>query len=210
VVGQPGPALVPGLPGGLALGQGGGVSRVQPDQLARQDLVQDGLVQQRVAEAVGAGALIGHQQAVLHAGPQVLVEVARCPRVQHCGQQVVLHLAAADRAGAQHCGGLVGHELHPADHRVPQLRRHGRAGVVGQRGGQLLHEQRVAVRALHHARDHLGRRWRGQQGAQQLGHLAGTETVERHRHCPSPGQLGGKRAQRMAARHVVAPVGGDE
>jgi hypothetical protein len=111
---------------------------------------------------------------VVDAGAQGLVEGERVDRRrgrvvargQHRGQQVVLDLAAADRAGPQHGGGLGRHVLDPGDDRVPELGRHRRVGVLGHRGGQLLDEQRVAVRALDHAGGDLGRRRGREQRAQ--------------------------------------------
>jgi hypothetical protein len=191
---------------------------VEPGQLAGQRVVQDGLVDERVPEAVGPRVPVGQEQAMVDTGPQRLVEGdgvdGQGGRVgggrQHGRQQVVLDLPPADGARPQHGGRLGRHVLHPGDDGVAQLWRHGRLGILGEGRGQLLDEQGVPVGALDDAGRQLGARRGGQQRTEQLGDIAGAEALERELERAPPPQLGGQSPQRVAGRHVVAAVGGDQ
>ncbi len=195
---------------------------MQAVQLARQHVGEHGLVHEGVAEPVRSPALVGDEQAGLDAGAQVDVERAGIAAPggvgtpaggvgegHHVGQQVVLDLAPADRARPQHRRGAHGHPFHPADHGVAQVRRHRCARVVGEAGRQLLDEQRVAVGALDDAGDDLGGRRRVEQGAQQLGDVARTESDELEVAGAAAGQLGRELPQRVTRRDVLAAVGAD-
>ncbi len=133
-----------------------------------------------------------------------------CGGGQHGRQDVVLDLPPADGARPQHGGRLGRHVLDSGDDGVPQLRGHGRLGILGEGGGQLLDEQGVAVGALDDARGQLGGRGGGQQRAEQLGDVAGAEALEGELQGAPPPELGGQSPQRVAGRHVVAAVGGHQ
>ena len=141
VVGEAGPALLAGQPDlRLAVGERGGVAAVQAVELAGQDVAEHGLVHERMAEAVAAAVLVGDQQSAIDGGAQGTVQagdgadvragaVSRPgrgsgPRVDllgghHVGQQVVLHLAPARRARAQHGRRVRVHAFDAAEDRVP-------------------------------------------------------------------------------------------
>ena len=104
----------------------------------------------------------------------------------------------------------LGQPLHPQHQRVAQRVRR-RAAAVEAGGEQLLAVQRVAARAGPQPLQQLGLRRRAEDVRQLVGQLGARERLERD---PAGArvalELGQQRPQRVAAVHLVRPVGGDD
>ena len=185
-----------------------GIPLVGPHPLPGQQVVVDGLGEERVAEGVATG-VGGHEDVVLDGVADGGVELGP-GEVDHAGQQTVGHLAAGSRGEPDHLlAGVV--ELLEADQEEAR-EVVGRPGPAqGGRGGELLGEEGVALGALDH-RLHLG-----------LAQLAAPQPAHELTHVPvgqglevdaldggQTGPVGQGRAQRVPTVQVVAAVGGDE
>ena len=148
---QPGGGGVAGQlgPGAEAavVGQRRGIPLVGPDPLARQEVVVDGLAEQRVAEGVAA-AVGGDEDVVLDRVAQPGVELGLA-EPGHGGQEPVGHVPTRGRGHADDvlAGGV---ELVEAHEEQPRQVL-GQAGAAECGGGdQLLGEERVALGSLDH------------------------------------------------------------
>ena len=132
---------------------------MQIDPLAGQQVVLHHFAQQRVAERVAAFGVHDHEVA----GDRRAQALAKLARVQPggLGEQVVLE-PTTDREHAQELLRAVGQVLDPQYQRVAQRARE-HSTAVAIRRQQLLHEQRVALRARVQAIYQLGA-GRGAQG----------------------------------------------
>ena len=192
----------PGI-GAEDLGEAG----VQPGTLARQQVVVDGLADERVPERVSV--LVRSQHVGCHRGPQPASEVVVGQPGHRRQQRVPAALPARARCPQQLLR-LLGQPLHRGEQQVAQ-----RLGQLGAQAAvaaqQLLDEQRVALGTLVYlvsqprlrlAADDAGRKLIGLQPAQpgQLHPL----------HPAEPAQLGEQRPQRMGPVKLVGPVADDD
>jgi len=198
-----------GAGGAAALGdaplQGPGVGGVQGAALHRQQVVVDGLLDERVAEHVGAGGLVDAEHVAGHGlaqQPHQLLGVL----ADHRRQELVVDPGAGHGRDLQDPLGRLGQGLDPGQHQVPQGQRQPGAVQVG--GQQLLGEERVALGAGQDLAEQ-GRRGRlVQDPGQQLGQVAAAQALQLDTLGPAAAvQLGQERAQRVAAVQLVAAVG---
>jgi hypothetical protein len=116
---------------------------VQRAALARQQVVDERLAHERVAEAVGAGVGIADDDVVRHRLAQARDEVVRA-EVRGALEQAVAHPRPGDRGDAQRRLRGRAQRLDPQHQRVDEVRRE---PLARGRGGQLLGEERVALGA---------------------------------------------------------------
>jgi hypothetical protein len=178
---------------------------VQRGALAREQVVVEHLLHQRVAEPVGAAGLVAGQQVPVDRLAQQLQQpLLRHPR--HGREQLVVDPRAGGRGHPQHALGLLWERLDPREQQVPDRPRE--AGAVGSGGEQLLGVEGVALRAGEHLA-HLARCGPVvEDPGEQVGQLAAAEAAELQPLDPAAAvQLGEERAQRMAPVQLVAAVG---
>ena len=139
---------------------------------------------------------------------QALLELARV-QPRDLGQQVVVE-PATDREHAQEPLRTVGKPLDPEHQRVAQRPGEG-AAAVEARSQELLHEQRVALRARVEAFHQLGCRRGAEDVAQRAGQLVTRQRRELDpAHARIALQLGKQWAERMAAVQLVEPIRGHD
>ena len=196
--------VCPGAERGVG-GQLGGVPLVGAHPLAREQVVVDGLGQQRVPEGVAAG-LGRHEDVVLDGVADGDVEVAR-RQVADAGQQAVGDLPPRSRCHPHDVlgGGL---ELVDSDQEEPGEVACGARTPQRARRGELLCEEGVALGALD---DGLDLRLAQRAVDEALNQLADVAVGQRgevdpvHRGQPRPVREGCP--QRVPAVQVVAAVG---
>ena len=126
-------------------GKQAGVGGMEPHLLAWQQVAIDRLLQQRVAERIGPGGAVGHQDAGADRLPQALLQLGLGPPGD-LGEQPVGHPAAGHRRDPQHLLGRLGQRLDPGEQHIGQRRRQHDLGIAGAGGQQLLGKERVALR----------------------------------------------------------------
>ena len=212
VVGQLGVAgELGGGAAGAAVADRRGELGVQPDPLAGQEVVVDGLAEQRVAE--GVVPVAGDQDVALDGRAQALLEGV-VSGVGGDREQLVGDPAAGDAGGADDLARGLIEAVEPDEEHLGEVG--GEGVVVGAGGGadQLLDEERVALGALD---DHVdlvvGEHGAGagtpaaDQAGDQLADLRGVERLERHAvHVLEAGPLGDLGAQGVLAVQVVGAV----
>lgn len=209
VTGQPGREFVGGHQPGVGL-QGLRVTAVDTAALPGQQIVADGLTDQRVPEAVAVAVVGGEQDLGAHGGAQGFDEfVLTEPRDGL--QQPVLDGGAAlgDDAGDALRG--LGQCLDPDEQQVAQAVAEAGAAALGDAAGEFLDEEGVAVGTAEDPVDHA----RGGLGVEDAGHLgADLAAVEpgqlQAHHGTHPVELGEEGPQRVAAVDVVGAVGGQD
>ena len=207
-------AGVPGQLGGGAGrgagGEGGGVGAVQPDPLPGQQVVVDGLAEQRVPERVVAA--VGDEDVEVDRTAQTRVErgvVEPGDRAEH----LVADPAPGHAGRAHHLTGGVVEAVEPDEQHIGQVDRELVGATVVRHGGadQLLDEERVALGAGHDVGGHraerrlreLGRELGDQVPDGALGQRAELDPADVAQSRP----LGDLTAQRVAAVQVVGAVG---
>ena len=181
---------------GEALVEGGG--------LAGEEVLEDGLAQQRVAKAVG-GAVDDEQLGVDRLA-QPGGELGS-GELRRAGDQLVFGLVAGDREQAYGRLRRCRQRFEADDQDVAQTGR--QVATVGT--GELLDEERDPVTAPVDLVDERGIGALGAQRREHHGDLAAVES--RHGQLDHPGeplQLGEERSQRMPAMQFVAAVGRDD
>ncbi len=176
---------------------------VQRDLLVGEEVVEHGLTQERVTEAVAAAVLVGEEDTGIDGGAR------RGPRPVGT-EPGPAHEPRARRAGAAHRGGvdevagvgIKGVEAH--EHQVAQRRRD---AVPVERGDQLLDEEGVAVGVVSDPVDVGGARLAAEQEGRDLGGRVRGEALERDAPVAEPGELGEELA---LVGGVLGPVGHDQ
>ena len=180
---------------------------VQLGALARQQVVDDDLAQQRVPERVAA-LLVGDHEL---GGDGLAHRVAQRARIDPggLGEDRVIQ-PPAGREHAQRLLRVRGQPLDPQHQRVAQRRRE-RAAPVRPGREQLLGEQRVALRAAEQPRQQVLAGRLAEDVVELLGELGARQRLELH---PAGAgvalELGQQRAQRVAAVQLVRAVGRDD
>nr|WP_264674201.1 hypothetical protein [Nocardioides lijunqiniae] len=190
-----------------ALAERHGVLAVEADALAGQQVVVDGLAQERVAE--GVVVAVGDEDVRLDGPAQALVE-RDGDQARGGLEHLVGDLAAAGAGRPDDLPGVVVEAVQAHQQDVGEVGGHPAAGQGG-RAGELLDEERVALGAGHDVAE-LGL---AQPGRHQLADQGADGVVgqRRQRHPVDPAQPGPLRdlaAQRVAAVQVVGAVGGDD
>ena len=189
--------------GGQAVGaalERAGEREMHVRPLARQQVVDHDLAQERVAEQVAA-FLVGDDQLRRDRFAERVAQRARVD-ARRVGQRLVVQ-AAAGGEHAQRLLGVGGEPLDPQHQRVAQRRRE-RAAAVRARRQQLLGEQRVALAAREQPRDQVVSGRRAEDVGQLLRELLARERAQLD--APVAGvalELGQQRAQRVAAVQLV-------
>ena len=207
VVGQP------GVPGQLgrgarcpAVGQRGGVLGVQPDPLARQQVVVHGLAEQRVPE--GVAAVAGHEHVHLDGLAQRLLEVAGV-EAGGDGEQVVRDLAAGDARDPHGLAGVVVEPVEADEEEVGQVLGKGLAHAGG--ADELLDEEGVALGAVDDRLElEVGEADRRQLGDEHADVVVAERAELEALDAADPGPLGDLAAERVAAVQVVGAVRRDD
>ena len=187
----------------------GGVAGVQPGVLAGQQVVVHRLADQRVAELVSAVG-VGDDELGGDGRAQRLVEL-RLREAGDLGEQLVGDAGATGGGDPQHRLGGFGQPVDAGQQKVAQGFRNVGAGVRIAGGGELLDEERVALRALVHQLDGPWARLGAEQVGEDLGRAVAVEPVEVDAlDAAGAVELGEERAQRVAAVQLVGAVGADE
>jgi hypothetical protein len=191
------------------------VRPVEARQLPGQDLVEDGLVHEGVAEAVPTELVVDDEELVVDAGAQavgqlVVARTAGARKLDDPGQEGVLDLAPTHGAGPERGRRVGGHPPDAAEHGIAQVWGHGCVRVTGDRGHQFLDEQWVAVGPVRDPGRQLGARRAAEEGAGQLHHFAPVQAPEAHLGDPAAGQLRQEILQAAAPAPVVGAIGGGE
>ncbi|GAA2842788.1 hypothetical protein GCM10020220_034830 [Nonomuraea rubra] len=176
---------------GGQLGVGLGAAGVQPPPFARQQVVVDGVADERVPE--GVAVAVHEQQPGAYDGPQRLVQ-RQVVEPGDGAQHVVRRPAPGHGGDPQHVQPLGGQPLGPGEQQLPQRGGRGGAGV-----GERLGEQRVALAARHDQVEVL----RLVLLPEQAGHLVPPE--RRH-----PDHLGARQPQRLARGRDDEHAGGHQ
>ena len=184
---------------------GTGVGGVQAGSLARQQLVEDRLVDEGVAE--GVALLVDEQEMVLAGGPQSSVERVG-GQLDGRGEEAVADSPPADGGRPDHFLGTLVEAIEAGEEQLMESR--GDVPLLGD-GGQLLGEERVAVGALQHRADEPVRRLRSEDPAQLLGDVPRAERGEAEvLHTFGAIELGEQTANRVATLQAVGAIRGDE
>ncbi len=209
VAGQAGGAGVGGDQGAVGL-QGLGVAAVEAGALTGQQIVDDGLADQGVAEAV-ARAVHGGHQGVAADGRAQRLEEGVLGHLADGGEEFVLDRGAALGGDAHHPLGVLGQRLDAHQQQIAQGVAQAVQTAVGEAAGQLLDEEGIALGTLEDPVDGglfgLAAGDPGELGADLGAGEAGQfHPVDR----PRAVDLRQERAQRMAAVDVVGAVGGHQ
>ncbi|CAM5496415.1 hypothetical protein STANM309S_00324 [Streptomyces tanashiensis] len=210
VRGEPGGPLMGADEAGVGL-QGLGVAPVEAGAFAGQQVVADGLADERVAEAVAVAVGDGEQDVGADGGPERLDEFV-LGEAGDGGEQSVLDGGAAlgDDPGDP-LGGL-GERLDPHEQEVAQGVAElagGAAGLVGD--DEFLDEEGVAVGAFEDLFDESGVGFGGEDAGELAVHLGAGEAGEFDAaDGAEPVEFGEEGAQRVAAVDVVGAVAGDD
>jgi hypothetical protein len=181
---------------------------VQPDPLARQQVVVDRLGEQRVAERVALGA--HRDQHVAFDGRAKRPIQSAGVDVHHVREQLVRDPATSDRGGPDDDPGGVLELVEPDEEQIRQVGRQRRGAELGG-GDQLLGEERVAFGARHDGLQGALRHRGGVQGANEGPDVGVGEGLQLEPgHGGQAGPLGDGLAQRMPAVQVVTAVRRDD
>ena len=206
VAGQPGGADIGADQCGVGL-QGLGVAAVDAGALAGEQVVDDGLADEGVPEAVARAVLGGHEGVAADGGPQRLDEVV-LGHPADGGEEFVLDRGAALGGRAHHALGVLGERLDAHQQQIAQRVAEAVQSAVGEAAGQFLDEEGVALGALEDPVDGvlLGSAAvdPGDLGAHLRAGEAGQFDAADRAH---PVDLGEEGAQRVAAVDVVRAVG---
>ncbi len=201
------------------------VRRVQPDPLSGEQVVVDGLAQQRVPEGVRVlGHVAGHQYVMLDGLAQRRLEIVAGHFQDRADGAVPDVPAPGDRYGADNPLGRRAELLEPRQQHLGERPRQavGRGDsaaepvtasplLPGRRSSQLLGEERVSFRAFRDRCDHAVVGLVTQQRAGETLRVGWVERLEieplGHR---QPEQLGEQRPQRVLTMHVVRAVRRDD
>ena len=123
----------------------GGVPGVQPDPLAGQQVVVDGLAEQRVPE--GVVPVAGDEDVALDGGAQALVE-GSVADVGGDREQLVGDPSAGDAGRAHDLAGRLVEAVEPHQQQLGEIGGERVVMGAGGRADQLLHEEGVALGAL--------------------------------------------------------------
>ena len=197
----------PRAPSAAAALEGVREREVQRRALAGEQVVDDHLAQQRVAERVPA-LVVDHDDVAGHRVAQRVAQLARL-HAARVGDELVVEPAAGGEEPQRLLRGLA--EALDADHERVAQGRGQPAAPVEAGGEELLGEERVALAALEQAVDEVVRRRRAEDVLELLGQLVAVEAPQ----LDPPGagralELGEQRPQRVAAVQLVGAVGEDD
>ena len=184
------------------------VSPVHGAALARQHLVVDRLLDERVAEGVAVRFRIGHEEVRLDRRPQPQVQLVAVHPGDR-GEDLLVHAAPGHRGDPEHVLGALRGGRDACGQRRPNGRRQRPDGDPAAAGHQqLLDEEGVAVGAALDPVDEIRGRVRAVDRRDEAGRLLAVEPLEVDPlERPGPGDLGKPRQQRVAAVDLVGPVG---
>lgn len=208
VAGEAGGALTRADEGGVGF-QRLGVAAVEPGAFAGQQIVADGLADQRVPEAVAVALRCGEQEVGADGSAQRLDEIV-LGEAGDRGQQSVLDGGTALGDDPGDLLGVFGERFDTDEKEVAQ--RVGESGAVAalQVAGELFDEEGVAVGPFEYLVDEVGFGG-GREDARELATDLGA--VEAGEFDPADGaepvQFGEQGAQGVAAVDVIGPVGAD-
>jgi hypothetical protein len=186
------------------------VRGVDPHTLPRKRVAVDGVARQRVAEHVPALGLVDHEHVVLDGLAERRIELGLLHAGDR-GEQSVGHRGAPGRRDTQQPLGGWSEALDASEEDVAQRQRQ----LVGVRAAlhraeDLLHEERVALRALVHLVHEPRARRRAQDGLELLRDLRAPEAPQLDAlHGSHALPAGDERPQRMAAVQLVSAEAGD-
>ena len=182
---------------------------MQRGPLAGEQLGVDGLLDQRVPEGVALAGVAGDQDGVADCQPERVDEVAG-RLAGHGGEQVVVDMEPGRGGDPQDGLGRLGKLLDAGHEQVAQRRWERTPATRPVPPGQLLDEERVALRAGEHLVDQVGIGPLAQDGGELVGNLVPFEAGQLDALGPAPLQLGQDRAQRVAAVQLVGAERGDQ
>ena len=192
--------------GGLPL-EGVGDAPVQAGALRRQEVGVDHLADERVAEAIGPGVVIHHQQVGVHRGADRRLQ-RRIVQPDDGLEQVVAGLPSDRRDRAEH---LPGRLVEGRDIGGDQVGEHdGDRLSCGVRRHELLREERVALAASDDLVDELRRRRAVAQAFDARPHRARSEALELEAHHVREAGERGEPAPLRTGADLVGPVGADQ
>jgi hypothetical protein len=181
------------------------VAGVEGDALAGEELLVHRFVQERVAERVAVP--VDHQDLTIGglaetSGEPIVVDARR---VGDRGEQAVRHPPAADRRDGDDASTVVGERGHPAEQQLVQGRGQPERWSGARERGELLGEERVALRARPHGADEG---WVG-RCADDVGELdrdlgAGERGQLDRRHIAPPPEVRDEVAEPVPGRELVA------